>query len=112
MKHIRFALFLMIPALFMGACAKKTTEGMKSTDQDCQNAVRATMTNEKKGSDVCGWMLTLASGEKVNPINLEEFKFTEKEGKVVRVSYEILKDRIHACTLGQPVRLICIKEVK
>lgn len=112
MKFIKFSLFLLISVLFMAACAKKNTEAMKSTDGDCQNAVRATLTNEKKGSDVCGWMLTLASGEKINPVNLEEFKFTEKEGKVVRVSYEILKDRIHTCTMGQPVRVICIKENK
>ncbi len=77
----------------------------------------------------CGYLLVLDNGVQFQPVFLLECmilpdnttynraqnsvaNFTFKDGQRVKFAYLTYPENFTACTMGQPIRLICITEVK
>lgn len=71
--------------------------------------VKATVV-DNTGLDGCRFMLLLESGQKVQPLNLEE-NFL-KDGMKVWVKYTVEKDAMSVCMAGEIVKIISIGERK
>lgn len=82
-----------------------------STDERMisEGYVKATVT-DNTGLDGCRFMLTLESGKKLEPVNLEE-KYM-KDGMKVWVKYQSVKDMMSICMAGEMVRITAIEERK
>jgi hypothetical protein len=124
-KEIRYfsSLVLMLAASLI-LLASLTSCSKETPQKDC--GVRATV-KDLRGLDGCGFVLELASGERLEPFLFDPIscvaypgdadlskaldKFNLKDGQQVTISYNELKDRASACMAGKIVEVTCIAEV-
>ena len=76
--------------------------------QACPGGVKATML-DLAGLDGCGFVLELEDGTRLEPLNLNEFDFTPKDGLKLRVSYNE-EPSGSICMVGPSVRITCITQ--
>jgi hypothetical protein len=124
-KEIRYfsSLVLMLAASLI-LLASLTSCSKETAQKNC--GVKAKV-RDLRGVDGCGFVLELASGDKLepfryNPIScvaypgdvdlskaLDDFEL--KDGQQVTIGYNELKDRASACMGGKIVEITCIAEV-
>lgn len=76
--------------------------------QACSDGVKATM-KDLAGLDGCGYVLELEDGTRLEPLNLNEFDFTPKDGVKLRVTYKE-EPSGSICMVGPSVRIECITQ--
>ncbi len=59
--------------------------------------------------DGCGWVIELKNGDKLQPINLDSFEVTKREGLSVSLSYTAVNDMAGICMAGKMVNLTCLE---
>ena len=77
-------------------------------ESPCENSVTATLKN-LTGLDGCGWVLVLKDGSKLEPVNLQQFSITLKDGKDVNVSFHEVEGA-SICMVGKIVEIDCLSE--
>ncbi len=68
------------------------------------------MLKDYTGLDGCKWVIELAKGERLEPVNLGDFKINLVDGNKVVVSYHEETDRGSICMVGKIVTIDCIEE--
>jgi hypothetical protein len=87
---------LVISIVFLASCG-----GDENTQMERKGFVKATIIN--MDLDGCEYVLQLESGEKVEPVNLEEeFK---ADGLDIWVKYKADKEKVGACMIGPIVNV-------
>jgi hypothetical protein len=76
--------------------------------QACPGGVKATML-DLAGLDGCGFVLELEDGSRLEPLNLNEYDFSPKDGLKLRVSYKE-EPSGSFCMVGPSVRIECITQ--
>lgn len=59
--------------------------------------------------DACGWMIILEDGQRLEPINLDDFDVPLKENQKVLIQYQIPKDIGSFCMAGTVVQITNLK---
>ena len=89
-----------------------TEEEFDSKISSCSNTVQATLKNIKL--DGCSWVLILDTGEKLNPLNIDDFLTEELLNNspiIVKVTFSTTKFS-NTCMNGHPVIIRCIESIK
>jgi hypothetical protein len=92
--------FLFIALLFstMTACDKG----------DCNNAVKAEF-KDLTGFDGCGMLIELPNGDRLEPLNLNEFDITPVDGQKIWVEYHTVS-MASICMVGPTIEIDCISK--
>ncbi|MEO6328912.1 MAG: hypothetical protein ABIO55_08270 [Ginsengibacter sp.] len=93
-------IFLMCFLLLSFGCSKYKND-------KCKDGIKVTLIRARL--DGCGWLLRLANGEYLEPINIMDFNITLIQGRSVRVSYLERMDILSICMVGKTVEIKCIE---
>ena len=96
--------------LLANTCEKSGNDPAPYTSS-CENAVQVTM-NNLTGLDGCGWLLTLADGTRLEPINLDSYIATPVEGEKIWASITPRTDLASICMVGPIVEITCVDRVQ
>ena len=77
---------------------------------ECPNSQEAKLIN-MKGLDGCSWMIELENGNKLNPINLDDFNVELIDNKKLMIGYTVKNDKSGICMAGEIIEINCITEV-
>ena len=74
----------------------------------CDDSVKAEL-KDLSGLDGCGYVIELENGNKLEPLNLNDFNIDLKDGKKIWVSYHLTTSMIAtSCMVGDIVEIECI----
>lgn len=76
-------------------------------DKDICDLGMSMKLNDLSGLDGCGWVLTLGSGEQLEPINLSEHVPNPVEDQIVNLIFEERTDMASTCQVGRIVEITC-----
>ncbi len=76
----------------------------------CPDAFKVTVKNIS-GLDGCTWVFEMATGEKLEPVNLHEFLPEPVDGSKVWVSFRDVKT-MSVCMVGRTIAVTCLQRVK
>ena len=79
-------------------------------EEGCENGVPS-MLLDYTGLSGCSWIIQLQSGEKLEPLNLEDFDLTPADSMLVHVTYEKKPTMMSVCMVGKMVEITCIKKL-
>jgi hypothetical protein len=64
------------------------------------------------GLDGCRWIIELKSGERLEPVNLQQLDFEPADSLPVRIIYTEAADMMSICMVGKMVHINCIEVIK
>jgi hypothetical protein len=64
------------------------------------------------GLDGCRWIIELDSGERLEPVNLDQLDFEPADSLPVRIIYTEATDMMSICMVGEMVHISCIERMK
>ena len=97
---VRFFVFLFFVTALVSSC-KKT---------ECTDSEKATL-KDYKGLDGCTWIIELGNGERLEPVNLEDFVGSPVEGMKIKLSYNIDIEMASICLVGKVAQIICLEKL-
>ena len=102
-------LLLLITLTF--SCHKKTVSAVTKTENEMQalNYVSAKVVLQTELAG-CGYMLALSDGKMLQPLNLNDT--LKHDGLKLWVNYQIEKNAMSVCMMGQPVKINDAKRIK
>lgn len=100
MKGNFFCLFVLSLAL-LASCKKS----------ECADREKGTLKNYT-GLDGCAWIIELDNGQKLEPLNLDEFIASPADGMKVRVNYIDDIEMASICMVGKIARINCLEKLK
>ncbi len=74
----------------------------------CENAVRGKVV-DLTGLDGCGLVIELANGERLEPMNLNDFEFIEDQE--YWVSFSEITEMASICMVGPIVDVVCLEPI-
>lgn len=82
-------------------CCKKSNTNQTFTD-----------TGVLTGSDTTcgGWGIKMSNNVVLDPLNIDTFAITKKDGQAVIFSYHNVSEQISICLIGEPIELISIQD--
>jgi len=99
-----FKQILMVLLLATGLFAAKCDDDIISN----KNGYFKDMT----GLDGCRFVIELDDGERIQPMNMNEFDIEPKDGMQVKLSYVIDKEAMSICMAGTTVQLVKIRVIE
>lgn len=97
----QFVIFILLSILIISCNPTKTTSSKCTTEGIVKN---------KTGLDGCKFLIELADGTTLNPIEFSDKSVELKDGQKIRFSYEPL-DAMNICMAGETVKITCISEI-
>ena len=82
--------------------------GLISCKPEPEDMTRVTV-EDLTGLDGCGLVLKLSNGQRLEPINLNEFNVTLNDGDVIWVNYVSAPDYASICMVGEMIEIIDIQ---
>ncbi|WP_281988700.1 hypothetical protein [Aquimarina aggregata] len=100
MKHMKTYLMITISSLLaLFSCVEK---------QACSDGVNGTLI-EMSVLDGCSWIIQLDAGEKLQPVNLNNFEIEKKNELKVSMVYKEVEAMAGICMVGKMVEISCLK---
>ena len=100
MKSRFFCLLILAGGLFVSCKKSECSPGEKGVLKDYQNL------------DGCTWVIELENGNKLVPINLEDFIKSPKDQTKIRLSYNDDIEIASICMSGKTARINCLEILK
>lgn len=94
----QFVIFVLL-SMFTFSC-----NPIKTTSSKCTTEGKV---KDMTGLDGCKFLIELADGTKLNPIEFSDKSFELKDGQKIRFSYESV-DAMNICMAGETVKITCI----
>ncbi len=94
--------FFLIPAcFFLVVCCKKTNSNPTING-----------TGVLTGSDTTcgGWGIKMSNNVVLDPLNIDTFAITKKDGQAVAFTYHNVTEEISICLIGEPIELVSIQD--
>ncbi len=76
-------------------------------DERCEGGEDALIV-DYSGLDGCGWIILLSTGERLEPVNLDQFDIEPADSLPVNLTYAVIKDMMSICMVGKIVQINCI----
>ena len=67
---------------------------------------------DNSGLDGCGFIIILDSGQRLEPLVMEDKNFKFHDDQRIRLNYEQEREMMSVCMGGMGVKVTCIEEVK
>jgi hypothetical protein len=100
-------MIILLAVVALSGCCRKTTSvavtKMSDADYLAQGYTKVTVTNMSGKLDGCKYLLFLADGSKLEPVNLAEDK--RVDGLQAWIKYEAVTDMMSICMAGKMVRV-------
>ena len=101
--HIPFIASLLIIMLSLNHCnSSKSLPGQGN--EEAGEMVSGKIV-DMTGMGTCSWVIELETGDKIEPVNLQDFDVEVADGKQVSLSYEKMPDMASGCMVGDIVRI-------
>lgn len=78
-------------------------------DEPAPGCTNATL-RDATGLDGCGWIIELADGSRLEPINLEDFEVNLEDGTQVCIEYKEQADLASICMVGPIIEITSLVE--
>lgn len=79
-------------------------------EKGCEDGVPAIIL-DYTGLSGCSWIIQLQSGERLEPLNLEDFDLNPSDSMLVHITYDVKPTMMSVCMVGKIVEITCIKKL-
>lgn len=99
-RTLKFFLLTLSAFMLLTGCPKK----------GCEEGVPA-MLLDYTGLSGCKWIIQLQNGERLEPVNLDEFDLMPADSMIVHITYTEAPTMMSICMVGKMVEVTCITEL-
>ncbi len=93
---LRFFLILSLATVLWGCPENKCPEGVDAMLVDYSHLAG------------CSWILELPDGQRLQPLNLDDFEMEPTDSMLVKVTFTLTEDMAGICMVGKMANIQCI----